>query len=133
VRTVVGYHRYETAAELLLLNEIWHLHSKLANYFYPQQKLVSKTRDGAKVSKKYDTATTPFRRAIGHQSITDHRKAVLARTYASINPAAVQRQIQALTAELLTLTTSKAGPKTKAPVPTRASSNESTNQSSRAS
>jgi hypothetical protein len=133
VRTVVGYHRYDTAAELLLLNEIWHLHSKLANYFYPQQKLVSKTRDGAKVSKKYDTATTPFRRAIGHQSITDHRKAVLARTYASINPAAVQRQIQALTAELLTLTTSKAGPKTKAPVPTRASSNESTNQSSRAS
>ena len=71
VRTVVGYHRYDTAAELLLLNEIWHLHSKLTNYFYPQQKLISKIRDGAKVSKKYDTATTPFRRAIGHQSITD--------------------------------------------------------------
>ncbi len=133
VHTVVGYHRYDTAAELFLLNEIWHLHSRLANYFYPQQKLVSKTRDGAKVSKKYDTATTPFHRAMGHQSITDHRKAVLARTYASTNPAAVRRQIQALTTELLTLTTSKAGPKTKAPVPTRAPSNESTNHTSRAS
>jgi hypothetical protein len=50
--------------------------------------------------------------------------------YAGINPAAVQRQIQALTTELLTITTSKAGPKAKASV-TRASSNESTNQPSR--
>ena len=37
VRTVVGYHRYDTAAELLLLNEIWQLQSKLTNYFYPSR------------------------------------------------------------------------------------------------
>ena len=49
VRTVVGYHRYDTAAELLLLNEIWQLQSKLTNYFYPQQTLLSKIRHGAKV------------------------------------------------------------------------------------
>ena len=66
VRTVVGYHRYDTAAELLLLNEIWQLQSKLTNYFYPQQKLISKVRDGAKVAKKHDTAATPFHRAIDH-------------------------------------------------------------------
>ena len=65
-RTVVGYHRYDTAPELFLLNEIWQLQSKLTNYFQPQQKLISKVRTGAKVSKKYDTATTPFRRAIAH-------------------------------------------------------------------
>src|SRR5208337_845025 len=59
VRVVVGYHRYDTPAELVLLNKIWVLQSKLTNYFYPQQKLVSKTRVGAKVTKKYDTATTP--------------------------------------------------------------------------
>ena len=52
VRTVVGYHRYDTGAELLLLNEIWQLQSKLTNYFYPQQKLISKIRHGATVSKK---------------------------------------------------------------------------------
>ena len=59
VRTVVGYHRYDTPAELLLLNKIWVLQSQLANYFYPQQKLISKVRDGAKVTKKYDTAHHP--------------------------------------------------------------------------
>ncbi len=36
VRIVVGYHLYETKAELLLLNRIWILQSQLTNYFYPQ-------------------------------------------------------------------------------------------------
>ena len=136
VRIVVGYHRYDTTAELLLLNRIWALQSQLTNYFYPQQKLISKVRTGAKVSKKYDRATTPHRRAEAHSKVSDEDKAILAGTYPGINPAAVQRQIQALTSELLTLTTNKAAPKTKAPVTapaTRASSDESTNQTSRAS
>jgi len=132
VRTVVGYHRYDTKTELLLLNKIWALQSLLTNYFYPQQKLVSKVRDGAKVSKKYDTATTPHRRAERHEAVCAQDKAILADTYTGINPAAVQRQIQALTTELLTIATSKAGPANKASI-TRASSNESTNHSSRAS
>ena len=38
VRTIVGYHRYDTAAELLLLNETWQLQSKLTNYFSPAAK-----------------------------------------------------------------------------------------------
>ena len=133
VRTVVGYHRYDTAAELLLLNEIWQLQSKLTNYFYPQQKLVSKIRHGAKVSKKHDKAATPFHRAIDHPNTTVERIVALTRTYSLINPAATSRQIQALTAQLLTITTSKAGPTAKAQVNKRARSREATNHPSRAS
>ena len=123
----------DTAAELLLLNEIWQLQSKLTNYFYPQQKLISKVRDGAKVSKKHDKATTPFHRAIDHPTMTVERIVALTRTYSLINPAATQRQVQALTAQLLTMTTSKAGPTTKAQVNKRARSHEATNPPSRAS
>jgi integrase-like protein len=133
VRTVVGYHRYDTAAELLLLNEIWQLQSKLTNYFYPQQKLISKVRAGAKVSKKHDTATTPFHRAIDHPTMTVERIVALTRTYSLINPAATQRQVQALTAQLLTLTTSKAEPGATAPINKRARLREATNPPSRAS
>jgi hypothetical protein len=133
VRTVVGYHRYDTAPELLLLNEIWQLQSQLTNYFYPQQKLISKVRDGAKVAKKYDTATTPFHRAINHPDTTVDRIAALARTRALINPAATQRQIQALTAQLHKMTTSKSQPATRARVPKRAQSHEATKPPSRAS
>ncbi|MGO9550519.1 MAG: transposase, partial [Mycobacterium sp.] len=133
VRTVVGYHRYDTAAELLLLNEIWQLQSKLTNYFYPQQKLISKVRDGAKVSKKYDTAVTPFQRAINHPTMTEGRIVGLATAQGRINPAATQRRIQALTNQLLTLTSSKAGSKTNARAAKRALSNEATRNSTRAS
>src|SRR3954447_17508229 len=133
VRTVVGYHRYDTAAELLLLNEIWQLQSKLTNYFYPQQKLVSKVRRGAKVSKKHDKATTPFHRAVAHPTMSVERIVAMKRTYSLINPAATQRQVQALTARLFTLTTSKAGPTAKAQVNKRARSHEATNPPSRAS
>jgi hypothetical protein len=133
VRAVVGYHRYDTAPELLLLNEIWQLQSQLTNYFYPQQKLISKVRDGAKVTKKHDTATTPFHRAINHPDTTVDRIAALARTHALINPAATQRQIQALTAQLHKMTTSKSQPATRARVPKRAQSHEATKPPSRAS
>jgi hypothetical protein len=133
VRTVVGYHRYDTAPELLLLNEIWQLQSQLTNYFYPQQKLIFKIRDGAKVTKKHDTATTPFHRAINHPDTTVDRIAALVRTHALINPAATQRQIQALSAQLHKMTTSKSQPATRARVPKRAQLHEATKPPSRAS
>ena len=136
VRTVVGYHRYDTPAELLLLNKIWVLQSLMTNYFLPQQKLISKVRDGAKVTKKYDRPATPHRRAERHQSVTEQDKTIMKDTLAEVNPAAVQRQIQALTVELLTLTTSKAAARSKPQIPTltkRASAHESTKRATRAS
>ena len=77
VRTVVGYHRYDTAAELALLNTIWGWQSLMTNYFYPQQKLLSKARDGAKVIKKYDRATTPHRRAATHPGVGAEDRTIL--------------------------------------------------------
>lgn len=132
VRQTVGYHRYDTPGELELLNRIWELQRLLTNHFAPQQKLVKKVRNGAKISKKYDAPATPCQRALADTGTV--RKAVktkLARENKPLNPAAIQRQVQALCAELLALTTAKQGTK---PTPAiRAKSNDSTNQSSRAS
>jgi hypothetical protein len=107
VRQLVGYLRYDTAAEQTLLNQIWVLQSLLGNHFYPQQKLVGKVRDGAKVTKRYDTAATPYARIGAHEQVDEPVKRSLAVEHASFNPAAVQRQIQDLCAQLLTLATSK--------------------------
>jgi hypothetical protein len=133
VRARVGYHRYDTAAELLLLNEIWQLQSRLTNYFYPQQKLISKTRHGAKVTKKHDEATTAFHRAIDHPTMAVERIVALTRTYSLINPAATQRQVRALTAQLFTLATSKTGDGAQPPITKRARLREATNPPTRAS
>ena len=133
VRTVVGYYRYDTASELLLLNEIWQFQSKLTNYFYPQQKLVSKVRDGAKISKKYDTAATPFHRVINHPMMPADHIALLAMEHGRINPAATQRRIHTLTNQLFILATSKGTATTNVRAATRALSNEATITPTRAS
>ena len=65
--------------------------------------------------------------------MTVERIVALTRTYSLINPAATQRQVQALTAQLLAVATTKAGPTAKAQVNKRARVPEATNPPSRAS
>jgi hypothetical protein len=113
VRQLVGYLRCDTGAETLLLNKIWALPGLLGNHFYPQQKLISKVGDGAKVSKKYDTAATPYARALAHPDVKALPKRRLTKQHAWFNPAAVQRNVQALCDELLTLATAKGQPTRK--------------------
>jgi hypothetical protein len=68
VRQSVGYARYDTPAELECLNELY-AHLRLyVNFFQPQMKLVAKTRAGAKVSKRFDLARTPYRRVLAPRS-----------------------------------------------------------------
>jgi hypothetical protein len=55
----VGYLRYDTDQELAALAELYRHLRLYVNFFQPQMKLVSKTRHGAKVSKRYDVARTP--------------------------------------------------------------------------
>jgi hypothetical protein len=101
-RRTVGYWRYDTPSEVALLNQIWAALSPLINLFTPQQKLLTKTRVGAKVSKTYDTARTPYQRLLAHPDALDP---VDARTLAALvevtNPAAARRRVGQLCATLL--------------------------------
>ncbi len=80
VRTLVGYMRYDTPAELDVLNQIWDLDTPFTNLLLPQQKLISRERVGAKVIKRHDQARTPHQRALDAGGITAARKAQLTRT-----------------------------------------------------
>ena len=115
VRTVVGYHRYDTEGRSVAAGHDLDAAIAAGELLLPATKLVSKVRNGAKVSKKYDVATTAHRRAEHHKAVGKQDKEILADTYAQLNPAALRRRIQALTTELLTITTSKAGPAKPAP------------------
>jgi len=107
VRRAVGYHRYDTLAELDLLNRIYALLRLQTNFFAPQQKLVSKTRKGAKVIKRHDVAQTPYQRLLGDERIDDDVKTALTRQYRELNPAQLRRDILALSDQLLELTRTK--------------------------
>jgi hypothetical protein len=132
VRQTVGYHRYDTPGELELLNRIWALQRLLTNHFGPQQKLLTKTRTGAKITKTYDAPATPYQRVLADTgTVSKATKASLKRENRPLKPAAIQRQIQALCTDLLTLATTKQGPKKQPAI--RARSDDSTNQPRRAS
>jgi len=116
VRELVGYYRYDTPAELAKLNEIWELDALFANYLSPQQKLVFKQRNGAKVTKRHDTATTPHQRAIAHESMRKRPIITMNAAFKRIKPAALSRQILALTGELEVFAQAKKAPRSKPPV-----------------
>jgi hypothetical protein len=116
VRELVGYYRYDTPAELAKLNEIWELDALFTNYYLPQQKLIFKQRRGAKVIKRYDTATTPHQRAVAHPDVRKRPIITMNAQFKQIKPAALSRQILALTGQLEILAQAKAAPRAKPPV-----------------
>lgn len=104
---MVGYLRYDTAAELELLNEIWEADRVFINYLLPQQKLIFKQRHGAKVAKKHDRASTPHQRATAHPGIRKMPTTGMNFTFKTIKPAALSRHVLALTGRLETLALAK--------------------------
>lgn len=107
VRSLVGYLRFDTPAELAVLNEIWDLDHSFTNLLCAQQKLISRERVGAKVIKRHDTAQTPHQRAVAAGVLAPAKKAALTRARNAIRPGDLQRSIDALASRLERLALSK--------------------------
>ena len=107
VRRAVGYHRYDTAEDLVVLNDIYAMLRWQTNYVCPQQTLVEKTREGAKVTKRYDTAATPYQRVLADDRVPQKIKTGLGREYRQLNPAQIRRDILALGDQLLELVSTR--------------------------
>lgn len=110
VRKVVGYLRYDTEEELQILNQIYRLHGLLLNYLYPSQRLISKTRKGSKVSKKYDPPCSPYQRLLASSQLSAGFKTKLRVQYYRIHPAEISNQIAQLQDQLLAIAKRKAHP-----------------------
>jgi hypothetical protein len=107
VRQSVGYARYDTPAELAVLSELYGRLRLFVNFFQPQMKLQSKTRRGAKLTKRYDEATTPYRRTLASPQVSAAAKTELTRTYEGLNPVWLRREIGALQDRLLEINRTK--------------------------
>jgi len=107
VRELVGYLRFDTEGELELLNAIWTLDGRFTNHLLTQQKLVERRREGSKVIKRYDAATTPVERTITSGVLSKEKAASLRKITRSIRPGDLSRRITALVAELEELAVAK--------------------------
>jgi hypothetical protein len=100
VRHTVGYDRWETDQELVLLASIHDDLRLYINFFQPSLKLIAKERIGNQTIKRYDTAKTPYQRVIERQDISLEAKVQLINLYVQLNPADLRRRIDQKTAKL---------------------------------
>lgn len=100
VRKMIGYGKFDNYEQLDIIKRVESLLAFYQNYFQPSQKLVSKTRIGAKVRKKYDTAQTPAQRLIARKDTPRETKKLLRDTVNQLNPAALLRDINDLIKQL---------------------------------
>jgi hypothetical protein len=93
VRRLVGYDRYTSKAAYACLERIYFLVRLYVNFFQPTLKLLSKTRQGAKVHKTYEMAQTPYRRLLKLGILSQVNQAELMATYQGLNPVRLRDQI----------------------------------------
>ena len=106
VRRAVGYGRYDTEAQLALLNELYATLRLYTNFFQPTMKLKSKERVGSKITKRYDDAQTPYQRVLAAPQVSAADKQRLRARYKTLNPAALKRKLMRLQDQLLKSTAS---------------------------
>lgn len=104
VRRFSGYGRYEGDEACQGLNELYAVVRDYVNFFMPSMKLIEKVRDGARVTKRYDKAQTPYQRVLASPHVSPAVKRRLRRRYATLNPAELKREIDRLQKRLLKLT-----------------------------
>jgi len=116
VRELVGYLRFDTDAELSILNQIWELDRTFTNHVLAQQKIVFKQRNGSKVTKRHDQARTPFERAMARTTLAGDDRTALQEAMDAVRPGDLYREIRSLTTQLERIALSKAPAPVKPPV-----------------
>ena len=108
VRKHAFYWRYDTAAELELLNRLWRLVSLRLNLFTPTKKAIgyTATADGRK-KRIYDKPATPWQRLQASGVLDAQQLSTVAARIDGINPADLTRQINAIQMQLLDLAKTK--------------------------
>jgi len=101
IRRAVGYQRCDTDEQLRLLAALYEPLELYTNFFQPSMKLKSKERHGARVTKKYDKARTPYQRVLESNFIDEVIKEQLRQRYELLNPAQLKRQIERCQRKLL--------------------------------
>jgi hypothetical protein len=95
VRRNIGYGRYEGQEAVDALNAYYANLRLYSNFFIPQTKLISKERINGRIRKKYDIPQTPYRRCLDSEDISEEVKKALQETHATLNPAALQKNMAA--------------------------------------
>ena len=102
VRRFVGYARMERRELVPLLNAFYETLTLYLNHFVPTRKCVEKIRIGSRYKRRYDTATTPYRRIVAHPDIATSVKETLHKVHQTLNPLILKQKLDTLHKRLFT-------------------------------
>jgi hypothetical protein len=94
VRQLIGYDRFASRAAYGHLQRIYRLARLHVNFFQPVEKLVTKTRHGARVHRVYDRAQTPYQRLCATGVLSAEARRELEALYQSLNPLQLRRTLE---------------------------------------
>lgn len=125
VRHLVGYDRFASKAAYAQLRRVYELARLHVNFFQPVQKLVTKTRQSARVHRVYDRAQTPYQRLRAAGILSPVKRDELDQLYHRLNPLRLRRELETALDHLWTLAAPDphraVGPAEATPPPLRSS------------
>jgi hypothetical protein len=93
VRRFVGDLRFDTPAQLKLLDQLYDVLHYYVNFFLPVMKLKEKVRKGSKVKRLYDKPQTPYARVLASPEVSRKVKTHLRAVYQQLDVVALKQQI----------------------------------------
>ena len=100
VRRFVGDLRYDTPAQLELLNQLYERLHFYLNFFIPGMKLKEKVRTGSKIKRVYDEPQTPYARVLASPDVSAKIKAQLRAQYRRLDVVKLKQEIDELVDQL---------------------------------
>ena len=94
IRRMVGYGRLEGVQTAAVLNKLYTFARLFVNFFQPSFKLLSKTREGAKVIKKYHPPATSCERLLERKDVSDECKEQLRQKLVALDPVQLLSEIR---------------------------------------
>jgi hypothetical protein len=95
VRHLIGYDRFATRAAYAQLARVYQIARLHVNFFQPVERLVTKSRQGARVHRIYDRAQTPYQRLCAAGVLSPDKRDELDTLYQRLNPLQLRRELDA--------------------------------------
>jgi hypothetical protein len=103
VRRTVGYRRFEGLEAAAVLARLYAVLRLFVNFFQPSFKLEAKSRDGAKVTKRYHPPATPCQRLMADARTSEAVRRRLETLCATLDPVRLLQEIRAAQQQLVGL------------------------------
>lgn len=116
VRRLVGYGKLSGLRDTHVLGQMYAASRLYINFFQPSFKLKSKTRDGARVQKKYHAPETPCDRLLALPYINEVTKAMLREQRNTLDPVRLLHAIRDAQQQLADMTTQRSMAPATSPV-----------------